>query len=85
LVSWKVCWSRARAFPQALIAKEQAAGAVENIDARLKRLDIRFELGTIDEPEFKSQVEALRRQPAVLIAQFGEQPNPKELEGLAVR
>jgi hypothetical protein len=68
-----------------LIAKETAAGAIENIDGRIKRLDTRFDLGAIDEATFKAELEALRRQRAVYAAQLGEQPNPKELEGLAAR
>jgi hypothetical protein len=68
-----------------LIAKETAAGAVENLDARIKRLDTRYALGTIDEPEFKAELEALRRQRANYVSQLGEQPKPQELEGLAAR
>jgi hypothetical protein len=68
-----------------LIAKETAAGAVENLDARIKRLDTRFAMGTIDEPEFKVELETLRRQRANYVSQLGEQPKPEELEGLAAR
>ena len=39
-----------------LIAKATAAGVIENIDARIKRPDTRFALGTIDEDAFRLSV-----------------------------
>ena len=42
-------------------------------------------MGTVTETEFKAELADLRRRRAVYQAQLGEQPNPKELEGLAQR
>jgi hypothetical protein len=68
-----------------LIAKETAAGAIQNLDARIKRLDTRFAAGTVTEPEFKAELEALRRQRATYAAQLVDEPKPSELEGIAAQ
>ena len=66
-----------------LIAKETAAEAIQNLDSRLARLDTRFSLGSIDEPTFRSELEALRRTRANYAAQLVDAPKPEELEGIA--
>ncbi len=68
---------------RSLVAKETAAGAVQSIDARIKRLDTRFAMGTIEEPEFKSELETLRRTRASYAAHLADEPKPAELEGIA--
>jgi len=68
-----------------LIAKESAAGAIENIDRRIKNMNIKLDSETVTPAEFKAEIESLRRQRRIYEAQLGEQPNPRELEGLAAR
>ena len=66
-------------------AAEVPAGAIETIDRRIKNMNIKLDNETVTQAEFKAELESLRRQRRIYEAQLGEQPNPKELEGLAAR
>jgi hypothetical protein len=66
-----------------LIAKETAAGAIQNLDARMKSEDTKFDLVRITEAEYRSKLEALRRQRKTYEAQLSDDPKPAELEGVA--
>jgi DNA invertase Pin-like site-specific DNA recombinase len=68
-----------------LIAKETAAGAIQNLDARMKREDTKFDLGRVTEDEYRSNLETLRRQRKTYEAQLSDDPKPQELEGVAAK
>ncbi len=48
-------------------------------------MNIKLDNETVTPAEFKAEIESLRRQRRIYEAQLGEQPNSKELEGLAAR
>src|SRR5467141_3694534 len=55
-----------------LIAKETAAGAIENIDRRIKNMNLKLDNETVTPAEFKAEIESLRRQRRIYEAQLGE-------------
>ena len=68
-----------------LIKKQDAQAAIDSLEREMQALDMLLRKGRMTEKQYDAELADLRRRQAVYKQQLEEQPNPKELEGLAQR